>query len=99
MWNYAELAHVAKQSGGPEALVKTILNTGLKNGRIEGACATIILGGAVYGIYRLHKFVNDYINMDEDYVMAKNEIINKSNEYNQDGEIIDSLEGEKYVES
>ena len=72
MWNYAELAHLAKDSGGPDVMVKTIFDNGLRNGRIEGIIETAIVIAFIYGINKIKEYVNKNININDDYVDIRN---------------------------
>lgn len=58
-WDYAQLSHLAKELGGPEALIANIRNGGLATGRwqggIIGAATTIVVGGLGAYLYDRHK--------------------------------------------
>lgn len=58
-WDYAQLSHLAKESGGPRALIANIRNEGIATGRwqgsIVGSAATLVIGGMGLYLYNRHQ--------------------------------------------
>ena len=58
-WNYARLSHLAKELGGPEALITNIRNGGIATGRLQGGVfgtlATLVVGGVGVYLYDRHQ--------------------------------------------
>lgn len=56
-WDYAQLSHLAKELGGPQALISNIRAGGISVGRIQGgvigSVATLVAGGI--GLYAYDK--------------------------------------------
>ena len=48
MWNYAELAHVAKLAGGPEMLIEAIARKGFQAGVNSMNVPLIIVGSGAF---------------------------------------------------
>lgn len=58
-WDYAQLSHLAKELGGPRALITNIRNGGIATGRwqggIVGSAATLVIGGMGLYLYNRHQ--------------------------------------------
>lgn len=58
-WDYAQLSHLAKELGGPRALVASIRNGGIATGRwqggIIGSVVTLVIGGVGFYLYDRHQ--------------------------------------------
>lgn len=58
-WDYAQLSHLAKELGGPRALITNIRNGGIATGRwqggIVGSVATLAIGGVGLYLYDRHQ--------------------------------------------
>lgn len=58
-WDYAQLSHLAKELGGPRALITNIRNGGIATGRwqggIVGSIATLAIGGVGFYLYDRHQ--------------------------------------------
>lgn len=58
-WDYAQLSHLAKELGGPRALISNIRNGGIATGRwqggIVGSAATLAIGGMGLYLYNRHQ--------------------------------------------
>ena len=59
VWDYAQLSQLAKESGGPRALIANIRNGGIATGRwqgsIVGSAATLAIGGMGLYLYDRHQ--------------------------------------------
>ena len=82
MWNYAELAKHASDLGGPEVFMDSLVQDGIKKGRLEMLPVTIlavIVSGTVgFGI---HKAVISYKEkmkkVDEDISTTKESVLER----------------------
>jgi len=58
-WDYAQLSHLAKELGGPRALISNIRSGGIATGRwqggIVGSAATLAVGGVALYLYNRHQ--------------------------------------------
>lgn len=58
-WDYAQLSHIAKESGGPRALIANIRNWGIATGRwqgcIVGSAVTLAIGSMGLCLYNRHQ--------------------------------------------
>lgn len=58
-WDYAQLSHLAKELGGPQALITSIRDGGLATGRwqggIIGTVVTLAIGGLGAYLYVRHQ--------------------------------------------
>lgn len=58
-WDYAQLAHLAKEFGGPKALINSIRASGVSAGRVQGSIigsiATLVVGGIGLYVYGGHR--------------------------------------------
>lgn len=58
-WDYAQLSHIAKESGGPRALIANIRNGGIATGRwqgsIVGSAVTLAIGSMGLCLYNRHQ--------------------------------------------
>ena len=84
-WNYAELSKMAKEAGGPEALLELIEQSG-KNKMIPVVIVVGLLGGvAGVGIEKLRAWFRKKKNIDAQLVKAaKQEIIDGIKEYDME---------------
>lgn len=77
-WDYAELSHMAKLNGGPENLVKTLINSGKL--KMLPWVGVAFVGGIVAdkGVSHLREKKKQH---DEKVEAAKQELIRGINEY------------------
>lgn len=92
-WDYAELSKLAKENGGPEALVDSLISAGKEEGYSEGqsSMVPVILGvgglclaagvGLPALIKKLARFFNSKKNQPEELEAAKEELIQGIKEY------------------
>lgn len=94
-WDYAELSKLAKENGGPEALVEKLVQSGIDQGIPKGknsmmpiiiAAAGIALAagaGITVGIQKLIGHFNKQKHSQEEIEKAKKEIIQGINAYDE----------------
>ncbi len=84
-WGYAELSKMAKDAGGPEALLELIEQSG-KNKMIPVVIVVGLLGGAAgVGIEKFRVWFRKKKNADEQVIeAAKQEIIDGIKEYDME---------------
>lgn len=84
MWNYAKLSKMAKALGGPEKLVNTIFDAGLKKGRWQMLPIALVGIPVGYGISKLVDFFKKKKQAsDEELEAAKQELIRGIQEYDR----------------
>ena len=81
-WEYAELSHMAKKVGGPEALIRILIQSG-KYQMIPGY---LVAGGVGFGLgvgaTKLYELIKEKkLNWKRDVEQARQEIIDGINEY------------------
>ena len=73
-WDYARLSHLAKELGGPEALIANIRNGGIATGRLQGGVfgtlVTLVVGGAGVYLYDRHQKKLALANQSADILTA-----------------------------
>ena len=94
-WDYAELSKLAKENGGPEALVEKLVQSGIDQGVSEGknsmvpviaVAAGIALGvgaGITVGIQKIIKHFGKQKHSPEEIEKAKEEIIQGIKAYDE----------------
>lgn len=81
-WDYAQLSHIAKESGGPRALIANIRNGGIATGRwqgcIVGSAVTLAIGSMGLCLYNRHQkklaLANESAEILESNIEANNAI-------------------------
>ena len=86
-WNYAKLSQLAKEAGGPEALIAKLKKEGILIGKTQGRKEMISFVGVGIGIGALIKTLIDYYAdkkniSSEEAKMIETEIIEGINNYN-----------------
>ena len=94
-WNYAELSKMAKENGGPEALVEKLIQSGIEQGISEGkeSMVPVVVGaiglalaagaGITVGVQKLIKWVSKKKENPEEIEAVKTELINGIREYDE----------------
>lgn len=94
-WNYAELSKLAKENGGPEALVEKLVQSGIDQGISEGknSMAPVIVvatgialaagAGITVGIQKIIEHFNKQKYSQEEIEKTKEEIIQGIKEYDE----------------
>lgn len=84
MWDYAGLSKLAKLNGGPEKLVKTLIDSGVKRGRwqmIPVIIGSLLIGATVTPIVKYFKAKR--ANSQAELETAKAELIQGIKEYDE----------------
>ena len=90
MWDYAKLSQLAKAKGGPDELIKTLIQRGIEIGtkKSQGKVGVALLGGAFLGTgitLIIQTLINrkPYVSEEESNAAAQ-ELINGINEYDRE---------------
>ena len=99
-WDYAELSKAAKNAGGPEKLVDTLIESGKQTGRTEMApwlVAALAVGSiATWGVSKLRNHLNQKKAISEAEVeKAKAEIIQGINDYDAEHADVDAVNSDE----
>lgn len=103
-WNYAELSKMAKANGGPEALVDTLVQSGVSQGKesmYPAVVAALFVGAAAWEggkwIWKKIYSLAGQNPSEEEIKRAKEELIQGINDYNEAHEDEDTsdYEGEE----
>lgn len=93
-WDYAQLSHLAKELGGPKALINNIRAGGISIGRVQGgvigSMATLIVGGIGLYAYDRHQ---KKVALAEQSAAVLNASIEAYNEARPNAASVDSTEG------
>jgi len=86
-WDYAELSKMAKANGGPEKLIETVANDGVKTGRTQMLPAVgiaLVVGVAGKTVYdKLKSYFADK-KTKEEMEAAKKELVKGIKEYDDE---------------
>ena len=96
-WDYAQLSHLAKELGGPQALISNIRAGGISVGRIQGgvigSVATLVAGGI--GLYAYDKHQRKIALYEEAHSSTEVDEATRETQHSEEETVTESSGGEE----